>query len=107
MAERFVEVDHQVSGGFIRDTPETPELLVARFSGFRSAARAEAVNTLVSRPAYAQALLEAIQGGRIPRDAVSAFQIRQMQSFENAAIGRQVSDIWSWRSDLGAGGVEE
>jgi len=76
------------------NTPETPELLVARFSGFRSAARAEAVNTLVSRPLYAQALLEAIQGGRIPRDAVSAFQIRQMQSFENASIGRQVSDIW-------------
>jgi len=76
------------------DTPETPGLLVARFSGFRSAARAEAVNTLVSRQNYAQELLDAIQKNRIPRDAVSAFQIRQMQNLENASINRTISEIW-------------
>ncbi|MFP6764245.1 MAG: hypothetical protein VB858_11520, partial [Planctomycetaceae bacterium] len=76
------------------NTPETPELLVARFSGFRSTARSEAVNTLVSRPTYAQTLLTAIQAGRISRDSVSAFQIRQMLSFEEKSISQTVSDIW-------------
>ena len=84
------------------NTPETPDLLVDRFGGFRSSAQAEAVNTLVSRPNFAQVLLAAIQKGRISRDAVSAFQIRQMQSFENAAIGETVSEIWPELKQLSA-----
>ncbi|MDA0589436.1 MAG: c-type cytochrome [Planctomycetota bacterium] len=84
------------------NTPETPDLLVDRFGGFRSSAQGEAINTLVSRPNFAQVLLAAIQKGRISRDAVSAFQIRQMQSFENAAIGETVSEIWPELKQLSA-----
>jgi putative membrane-bound dehydrogenase-like protein len=75
-------------------TPETPGLLVKRYSGFRGAPKAEAINTLVSRASYAEVLLQAIQDGQVPRNDVSAFQIRQMQSFENQAMSSMVNEIW-------------
>jgi putative membrane-bound dehydrogenase-like protein len=84
------------------DTPETPGLLVNRFSGFRSAAKAEAINTLVSRPQYAEVLLAAIKGGDISRDEVSAFQIRQMKSFEKEPIKARVNEIWPELEQLSA-----
>jgi putative membrane-bound dehydrogenase-like protein len=84
------------------DTKETPGLLVKRYSGFRSASKAEAINTLVARPQYAEVLLAAIKSGGISRDEVSAFQIRQMRSFGNEAIGARVKEIWPELEQLSA-----
>jgi len=84
------------------NTPETPGLLVKRFAGFRTGSRTEAINTLVSRASYAQVLLQAIQDGQVPKDEVSAFQIRQMQSFENDTITAKVNAIWPELKDLTA-----
>lgn len=74
--------------------PETPKLLVNRFGGFRNLAKREAINTLVSRANYAEVLLAAIADKTLNRDEVSAFQIRQIQSFENSALGERVALIW-------------
>jgi len=76
------------------DDKGTAPLLVSRFGGFRHSAKREAINTLVSRPNYTATLLAAIDGGQIGRSSVSAFQIRQMQSFENATISEQVQQLW-------------
>lgn len=73
---------------------ETPKLLVGGFDGFRNEAKREAINTLVSRAAYANVLLDAVAAKKISRDEVSAFQIRQIQSFENESLSKQVSTIW-------------
>ena len=73
---------------------ETPQLLVSLFGRFSKSARQDAITTLVSRPQYAEALLGAIAGGRIRRSDVSAFQLRQMQSFGNDGISKQVADLW-------------
>jgi putative membrane-bound dehydrogenase-like protein len=74
--------------------PETPKLLVIRYSGFRNPAKREAINTLVSRAAYAKVLLESIASKKLSRDEISAFQIRQIQSFENDSLSKQVATIW-------------
>lgn len=84
------------------NTPETPGLLVKRFAGFRTGSRTEAINTLVSRASYAKVLLQAIQDGLVPKKEVSAFQIRQMQSFENEAISTKVNEIWPELKELTA-----
>lgn len=73
---------------------ETPELLVAKFGGFRNAAKREAINTLVSRSAFATVLLDAVAEKRIARDAVSAFQLRQMQSYGDDTISNRVTQLW-------------
>lgn len=73
---------------------ETPQLLVAKFNGFRNNAKREAINTLVSRPTFANVLLDAVARKSISRDAVSAFQLRQMQSYGNDSISNRVSQLW-------------
>lgn len=73
---------------------ETPKLLVAKFGGFRNAAKREAVNTLVSRVAFATVLLDAVAENKIDRDAVSAFQLRQMQSYGDDTISSRVAKLW-------------
>lgn len=73
---------------------ETPKLLVSKFWGFRNDAKREAVNTLVSRPKFSNVLLDAVTAKTIPRDAISAFQLRQMQSYGDASISNRVSQLW-------------
>ena len=73
---------------------ETPKLLVSNFGGFRNAARREAINTLVSRASFATVLLDAVATKKIDRDEVSAFQLRQMQSYGNDTISGRVAELW-------------
>ena len=73
---------------------ETPKLLVSKFGGFRNAAKREAINTLVSRVAFATVLLDAVDEKKVARDAVSAFQLRQMQSYGDDDISSRVAKIW-------------
>ena len=83
-----------VAGLSAFDHPDTPELLIRSFGGFRQPAREAAINVLVSRPAYADKLLSAVAGRKINRRHVSAFQLRQMQSFEDASIAGQIDELW-------------
>ena len=73
---------------------ETPKLLVSKFGGFRNAAKREAINTLVSRVAFATILLDAVAENKIAHDAVSAFQLRQMQSYGDDTISSRVAKLW-------------
>jgi putative membrane-bound dehydrogenase-like protein len=73
---------------------ETPKLLVSKFGGFRNDAKREAINTLVSRVAFATVLLDAVAEKKIARDSVSAFQLRQMQSYGDDAISKRVAQQW-------------
>ncbi|MFT4558470.1 MAG: putative membrane-bound dehydrogenase-like protein [Planctomycetaceae bacterium] len=73
---------------------ETPKLLVSKFGGFRDDAKREAINTLVSRVAFATVLLDAVAEQRIARDSVSAFQLRQMQSYGDDTISGRVAKLW-------------
>ncbi len=73
---------------------ETPKLLVSKFGGFRNGARREAINTLVSRASFAAILLDAVATKNINRDEVSAFQLRQMQSYGDDAISVRVAELW-------------
>jgi putative membrane-bound dehydrogenase-like protein len=56
----------------------TPRLVLRQYSSFCAEEKADAVSTLASRPAYALALLDAIESGQVPRKDVSAFTVRQI-----------------------------
>ena len=75
--------------------PTTAQLLLKSYAGLPSnAARAEVINTLASRPAFAIALLDAVQNHAVPRTDVGPFQVRQMRSFDQDAINRRLTEFW-------------
>lgn len=78
----------------------TPETLIERYGALPAQARSETINTLVSRPAYAQALMQAVASDKIPRTDVSAFQIRQMRGYGNARLAEQLDQLWPELRDI-------
>jgi putative heme-binding domain-containing protein len=76
------------------DLAEIPPRLVAEYAGLSPAERQDAIQTLTARPAFALALLDAIDGGVIPRSDVSALVIRQLQSLDNSEVNAALKKIW-------------
>ncbi|MCB1091258.1 MAG: c-type cytochrome [Verrucomicrobiae bacterium] len=77
--------------------PEIGRKLVDVFPGLRPESQAAAVNTLVSNPGFASALLDALEGGAIPRHVVTAYHARQIQSFKGAehdTLKRRLAKAW-------------
>ena len=50
------------------DSPEIPRALLAKINDFTVAERAEAIDTLTRRPAFAMALLDAVAAGSLKRE---------------------------------------
>jgi putative heme-binding domain-containing protein len=74
---------------------ETPKLLISKFQGFNAPSRQAAITTLVSRPEFANTLLDAISDGVIERSIVSAFQVRQIQNMGNEQLRTRATALWS------------
>ena len=72
----------------------TPQLILGNYSRLDPDGRALAVNTLVSRPAYARALLDAVAAGTISRSDLSAFHARQIRSFDDEALTAKLTEVW-------------
>jgi putative heme-binding domain-containing protein len=53
-----------------------------------------ALGTLASRPAYALALLDAIEEKRVPRGDVSAFTARQLQDLKDKRVTERLAKVW-------------
>ena len=56
--------------------------------------RTAAIDTLVSRASYATDLLKAVEEKKIPRDAITPFQARQIQSLGDDKLAKQLSELW-------------
>jgi putative membrane-bound dehydrogenase-like protein len=72
----------------------TPRLVLGQYASFTDEEKADAVSTLASRPAYALALLDAIDKGQVPRTDVSAFTVRQMQALKDKAVNERITKMW-------------
>jgi len=73
---------------------KTPHIILRNYQSFSEADRNDAVSALASRPAFALALLDAIDRGQIPRRDVSAFTIRQLQSMNDARVSKRLAEVW-------------
>ena len=76
------------------DHPDTPQQILNRAGIYGLAERAEMINTLVSRPAYAKTLMDAVRNKRIAATEITAFHARQIRSFENEALARDLTELW-------------
>ena len=52
------------------------------------------INTLASRPSYAKALLAAIREKKIAPNEISAFHARQIRSFDDESLNKELSELW-------------
>jgi putative heme-binding domain-containing protein len=76
------------------DHPATASTLVEGYAGFDAAAREDAVQTLASRPAWATALLDAVEAKRVPRTDLTAFTARQLLNLKNEKVTDRVRSLW-------------
>src|SRR5205823_4265459 len=56
--------------------------------------RPAVIDTLVTRPTFAAALLDQLEAGRIPASTLSAGQARQIRSFGDESLSRRLAEVW-------------
>ena len=76
------------------DDPQTPALILRQYATFRDRDKADAIATLAARPAYALALLEAMEKGQIPRRDLSPFTARQIASLKDRRVTDKLTKVW-------------
>ncbi|MCB1278971.1 PVC-type heme-binding CxxCH protein [Prosthecobacter sp.] len=83
-----------VRGLALFDDPEIGQKLATSYRKFAPAERQTVIDTLVSRPSFAKALLKEMAAGKIPRADLSAFHARQINSFHDDALSKQLVEVW-------------
>ncbi|MCB1231847.1 MAG: c-type cytochrome, partial [Verrucomicrobiae bacterium] len=77
--------------------PGIASALVDAYADLTGESQLATINTLVTNPAYARALLSALESGAIPKNAVTAFHARQIQSFkgkEHDELQKRLAEVW-------------
>jgi putative membrane-bound dehydrogenase-like protein len=74
--------------------PETPKAILAVYAQLTADEKADAVQTLASRPAYALALLKAVEAGTVPKTDLTAFTARQIAALKDKAVVAELEKVW-------------
>jgi len=84
------------------DDPAIGSMLVKHYRRFAPAARPSVIEILVSRPAFANALLDQIGDTKIPRGDITAFHARQIRGFNDEVLTQKLTEVWGELRDTGA-----
>src|SRR5262249_34496180 len=76
------------------DEPTTPAILLKMYATLNDAEKADAVSTLASRPAYALALLDAVEKGTVARTDVSPVVARQLLALKDKRVEDRLTKVW-------------
>ena len=76
------------------DDPTVAESIVATYATMTPELKAQARGLLVSRAAWAQALIDAVRAGKIPAGDVDIGQVRQMLVHAQPELNRQIESVW-------------
>ncbi|HEX7447516.1 MAG TPA: PVC-type heme-binding CxxCH protein [Pirellulales bacterium] len=76
------------------DDDSVPAMILKAYSSLAGADRDDALSTLASRPAFALALLDAIERGTVARGDLSAFVVRQLAGMNNPDVARRLREVW-------------
>ena len=74
--------------------PQTPQILLKDYATLRDEEKRDAIGTLASRPAFAVALLEAVERGQVPRGDLSVLTVRQLLALNDPRIKELVERAW-------------
>ena len=91
--------DVTVRGAAIRalaaaNDAESPKHILAEYAKLSTDEKANAIQTLASRPAFAAALLDAVEARTVPRGDLSAFVVRQMSELKDDALSKRLANVW-------------
>ncbi|MEZ6110425.1 MAG: c-type cytochrome [Pirellulaceae bacterium] len=70
------------------------EALVKNYRRFRSPNRPQVIELLASRPTFARVLLDAVAENKISATDLTAFDVRQIRSLNDAHLQTRLSEIW-------------
>lgn len=73
---------------------EALDLTVSRYQWVGRDERPTLIAAMISRPATALGLLDAISRGRIPRADLTPIQARHVASLNDAAVTRRLTEVW-------------
>lgn len=83
-----------VRGLTLFDDPAIGQRLAKDYRKFAAADRPAVLDALVSRPAWAAAMLESVGKGQITRTEVTAFHARQIRGFNDEALSKKLTEVW-------------
>jgi putative heme-binding domain-containing protein len=83
------------------DDPEIGRALAGHYRSFHHSERAAFFDTIVSRPTFARALLDAMAAGKIPPADLTAFHVRQIRSLNRPELDRMLTETWGELRDSG------
>jgi putative heme-binding domain-containing protein len=78
------------------------DVILAKFPAIAPAERGAVLSALLSRPAWAGRLLEAVAADKVPRGELTAFHARQIRGFNDAALTRRLGEVWGQSRDSDA-----
>jgi putative heme-binding domain-containing protein len=84
------------------DDAEAAQALVASYGRFVGPTRPKLVGILASRRTFATALLEAVAAGKIPREAITAYDLRQIRSLGDATLDARLERDWGGITETSA-----
>jgi putative heme-binding domain-containing protein len=90
-----------IRGLALFDDPEIGRSLAGHYRSFHPSERAAFFDTIVSRPTFARALLEAMAAGKIPPADLTAFHARQVRSLNRPDLDRMLTETWGELRDSG------
>ncbi|MEQ8787053.1 MAG: c-type cytochrome [Pirellulaceae bacterium] len=74
--------------------PRTPALILARYDALSPEERREALTTLAARPEFADALLDAVEAGKIQARDIPAYTARQIEGLGKPEIVERLVRLW-------------
>ena len=91
--------DPVVRGGALRglaayDDAKTPAAILEVYPTLSPLEKKDALNTLVSRAAFAKPLLAAVADKKIPAKELTADLVRSLRNFKDSQINEQVAKTW-------------
>jgi putative heme-binding domain-containing protein len=98
LSERELTVT-AATGLALYDDSSVAERILSEMGNLMTSDRPAMINVLLSRPAWAKKVLDAIEAGTVQRDALTAFQARQIRSFHDPALTRQLENVWGPSTD--------
>jgi putative heme-binding domain-containing protein len=76
------------------DDPSIGRALAQSYRTFHAHDRPAVLETLVSRPSFARALLDQVAAGKIPLADITPLHARQIRSLGSQALSEQLSSVW-------------
>src|SRR5204863_3296315 len=76
------------------DDPKIGAVLIQKWGSLYAHQRPDVISALVSRPAWAAMLLDAIANGQIARSDLDAYHARQIRAFNKEALTKRLAEVW-------------